>query len=373
SLLRDWVDYQCEHPVLSPNVLNAQGVDVILEPVSFAREKRLTLTNRYLKAHRYLLTDGYNTSPTLGYPCHQLTQLKTLPQRVAVIGRGATVVEWAYALSLRAVVTLILLEPLLLPAEDRDIRRLVEAQLRSLGIEIVFSQDGMRAGSIQFEKNIADVAPLLVNVPCPYDWDGLQLENIEIKSATPIAVNPYLQTCCPQVYVSGGSQGGENRPELTRQETLIALENALFGRRHVMRYDHAFYSIYCLSTIGHWGLTERQARQCYGLDIQIFQASCLPAFSTKVAQTNFCKLIITQGQRIVGVHLMGEGADVVVAALGKSPDLQSISSWAVTNFQPGTLQDAIYQAIAQWKQERWCEGQWRRDWAENWFNFRRSL
>ncbi len=373
SFLQDWVQHQCKYSALSPAVLNHQGIDVILEPASFTRDRHLKLENRYLKASRYLLTDGYNPSSNIaGYPCHQLVQLETLPNRIAVMGHGAAVVEWAYALSFRATVILILLDPVLLPAEDQDIQRLVEAQLRSLGIEIAFGQDDAGADGSRLEGGIADGETLLMHVPMPYDWANLSLENIGISSGTPITVNPYLQTRCPHVYVSGGSQGGENRLELTLQETLIALENALFSRRHVMRYGQAFYSLNLLSTIGHWGVTERQSRRCYGCDVQVFQASCLPQMAAKVAQTNFCKLI-AQGQRIIGLHLMGDGAAGLVAALGKSPDIQTLSRLVMARFQPGTLQDAIYQAIAKWQQTRWQEGQWRRDWAENWFNFRRSL
>ena len=372
AALCDWVYSQCEHSVLSPAALRAQGIDVIIESTSFERERQLKLKNRHLKASRYLLTDGYalSSANVSGLLPHQLIQLEMLPPRIAVIGRGATALEWAYVLSRRSTVTLILLEQSLLPAADADIQRLAEAQLKSLGIQIIFSHNHCDVDEEQLKS--ADV-DLSVVVPQPYAVEELALKSMGVATAgAAIVVNRYLQTHCPQIYVSGGSLGGENRPELTQQETTVALENALFGRRQIIGYEQAFYSIRLLSSIGCWGLTENQARAYYGHGMDIFQASCLPRLAENVAQTNFCKLL-TIGQRIIGVHLMGEGASTLVAAFGQSPCMDTLNRWITIGFEPGTLQDAIYQAVDQWQRSRWSEGQWRRDWAENWFNFRRSL
>ncbi|MFG6099416.1 NAD(P)/FAD-dependent oxidoreductase [Leptolyngbyaceae cyanobacterium CCMR0082] len=370
---RDWVALQCAHTVLSPAALNSQGVDVILEPASFTRGRRLKLANRYLKAKGYLLTDGYATSGPMatGLLCHQLAKLETLPKSIGVIGYGATALEWAYALSHHAKVVLILQDRSLLPAEDEDIQRLAAAQLRSIGVKVIFSHNSPGSDECQFKAEKFNVEQLVI-VPQPYAWETLALSNVGIASDVPMAVNVCLQTQWSQLYVTGSSLGGENRPELTQQEISIALVNALFGRRLTMQYERVLYGINLLSPIGRWGLTERQARRCYGRDVQIFQAFCLPVMAENVAQINFCKLIIL-GQQIIGMHLMGDGAPTLAAALGNKPDMQTLSPWITASFRPGTLLDVIYQAIDQWKHCRWCEGQWRRDGAENWFNFRRSL
>lgn len=361
---------------LTPMGLRTLGIDVVQEPVRFTPQLTLMLENRYLKASRYLLTDGYGSFiPNVaqdGLPCHQLTQLKTIPQHIAVIGSGATAVEWAYALSCVATVTLILPGRSLLPSEDSDIQRLSEVQLKHMGITIVAAEDCLGSGSSPIEAQQVN-ADLLVVVPQTYGWESLRLENVGLTPGhTTIPVNRYLQTSCPQIYVSGGSLGGENRPELTQQETAIALENALFGRRHSVNYGQMFYSIHLLSPIGRWGLTERQARERHGHDVQIFKAACLPMIADQVAQTNFCK-IITLGVQILGLHLMGDGAPALVSNLGDGPTVPTLSQGIAARVKPGTLTDAIHQSIEQWHGSRWCEGQWRRDWAENWFNFRRSV
>ncbi|MEL7507434.1 MAG: FAD-dependent oxidoreductase [Cyanobacteria bacterium J06554_1] len=368
--LRDWFHLQYQSAV-APTVLSSQGIDVILEPARFTPELALTLENRHLKASRYLLTDGYGTSIPHGVqdslPCHQLARLKTLPHHIAIVGSGATAAEWAYALSRFAKVTLMQNGRSLLPAADQDIQRLSQAQLKSVGITLVSLNDCPSTASPQLEAKQVK-ADLLVTVPS-YSWEALRLENVGIEK--PITVNRHLQTTCHQIYASGSSLGGENRPELARQETTIALENALFGKRHTMDYGQTFYAIQLLSPIGHWGLTESQARERHGDEVQICQTACLPAVTDNGAQTNFCKLLI-KGTQILGMHLMGDGAPTLVAALGHRPTMAALSQHMTARVKPGTLHDAIYQAIEQWHNHRWNEGQWRRDWAENWFNFRRS-
>lgn len=371
--LSDWIRYQGEHGRFSPTALQSSGIDVILEPATFTQSRCLRLKNRHLKASHYLLTDGYDTSFAQSdddLMCHQLTRLNIIPERIAVVGDGATAAEWAYALSQVTTVTLISSFDRLLPAEDTDIQRLSEAQFESLGINVVYSPSSVQSRNSEgWARQITH--DLVITIPQACVWHSTGLENLNIPIAMPIAVNRYLQTNCSQVYVSGSSLGGEHRAELTQQETIIALDNALWGRRLMVNYGRACYSIHLLSPIGRWGLTERQARQRYGDDVDIFQASCLPVCAEHSAQVNFCKLIVL-GTQVIGIHLMGEGASTLVSVLGPMPNMHMLNQWAEENFAPGSLQDAIYQATEQWESCLWEEGKWRRDWAENWFNWRRS-
>ena len=367
-----WIRHRCNYPTFSSTTLSAQGVDVISESASFAQRGRLQLDSRSLRASRYLLTDGYALSDLTvnqGLLCGQLTQLETIPERIAVVGYGATALEWAYALSHRATVTLIWRGASPLPAEDHDIQRLAEAQLKGLGIQLLSLSDCLEGRDSQLDAKTLNV-DLLVVVPQSYKWESISLKAVGI-AGEPIPVNCYLQTAHPKIYVSGGSLGGENRAELTCQETSVALENALFKRSRIMQYEQSFYSIELLSPVGRWGLTEYQARQRYGQDIAVVQASSLPLMTNQVCQTNFCKLIV-RGTYLVGVHLMGDGAPNLAAALGSRPRLQTLSRWAMATFESGTLAEAICQAIANLQNQRWQPGQWRRDWTENWLNLRRS-
>ncbi|MEO0868921.1 MAG: FAD-dependent oxidoreductase, partial [Cyanobacteria bacterium J06642_11] len=362
---------------VSTAALRTQGIDVILESASFTRNCHLTLSQCSLKASRYLLTDGYGFSPfRVEKPnkplwCHQLIQLDSLPQKIAIIGSGTSVVEWAYKLSQFAAVSILCNTPDLLPSEDRDIQRLVKVQLQYADIFVHFVSD------LDIEANklpaIVD-AEIAVSVPRPDGPSELALEKLGVSAKKGIKVNRYLQTQSPKLYVTGSCLGGEHNPAITRQETEIALTNALFSRQRPIQYEQITYGMDGGSTMGRWGMTERQANHRCGERVQVFRASCLPLKNEDAAQTNFCKLIVLEN-RLLGIHLLGHGALSLARQFGGSLTMTMLAKRAAKYCEPGTgtLIEAVYGAFSQWEDNRWQPGKWRRDWAENWFNWcRRS-
>lgn len=366
-----WFDGLCKHRSLSPTMLRSEGIDVIVDSASFTQDRYLQIGDRHLRASRYLLTDGYAFAPSLeeGMLCHQLMQLNVLPKIIYIIGSGASVAEWAYGLSHFARVTVLCDAQTLLPAEDLDIQRLVEAQLRTVGITIDFLDSSSDLKSIQ--TAMVGENPLLATVAQTEINRSLNLEYLGISSEATIVVDRYLRTQFPQFYATGSCLGGEHRSALTQQETDLALNNALFDRYQQMSYAGVSYSIDGLSSVGRWGLTERQAERRYGSRTRVFQASCLPVEAEHSAEINFCKLI-TLEKRIIGIHLLGKGASELAKCLGQCLTMPKLAKWVVGHVRTGTVYGAIYTAIAQWENGHWQAGQWRRDWAENWFNWRRS-
>ncbi|MBT9311240.1 FAD-dependent oxidoreductase [Leptothoe kymatousa] len=363
-------EVECRHRPLSPAQLRACGVDVVLAGASFSQTKSLKVEQRHIQASRYLLADGYSFSPSPSGAllCHQLMQLDVLPENITLVGGGAAAVEWAFGLSRFAKVTLLSPQPRLLPAEDGDIERLMAAQLRSLGVAIA-ALDGDFTYAAEQMATMAETGQVVL-VP-QYQVDAsLGMAQLGIEAGD-LSVNAYLQVRqWPQLYAVGACLGGVNRAALAQQEMAIALDNALFNARRPMGYERVFYGIHGLSPVGRWGLTEQQAHHRYGARAVVFKSSCLPV-AEHGGDTNFCKLI-TLGKTLIGIHLMGRGAMDLVSVLARCETMPTLAPWAAGQYRSGTLYQAIYQAIAQWENQRWQPGQWRRDWAENWFNWRRS-
>ncbi|MEM6253658.1 MAG: FAD-dependent oxidoreductase [Cyanobacteria bacterium P01_D01_bin.156] len=371
--MRAWFDALCRYRELDSAMLRVQGIDVILATSQFSVNQHLTVDERPLKATHYLLTDGYEFTATPDFKdslqYYQLMQLDTLPTSIAIIGSGASVVEWAYALNQFTKVNVFCNSPLLLPAEDIDIQRLMEAQLRSVGVTINFVDGDLDNNQL---ATISETESVVLVPKSRLNHKGLSLAQLGVDPDKNIVANCYLQTQFPQLYVTGDCLGGEQRPELTQQETSVALDNALFRRRRPMHYETVSYSIQGVSPLGRWGLTENQARCRYGTRVEVFQASCLPITPSHSAQINFCKLL-TLDNHLIGIHLLGEGASTLTKGFRASLTIPALAKWTVKHVQSGTVYEAIHQAIAQWENNRWQPGKWRRDWAENWFHWRRSL
>ncbi|MEO0539888.1 MAG: FAD-dependent oxidoreductase [Cyanobacteria bacterium P01_A01_bin.105] len=369
-------------PALTLAGLATNGVDVVLGQPRFCAVQPLQLTvgTRCLTARSGLLAlagvpcDAPRPDRLVGprYSPGDFLE-KPVPTRVVLTGQQAAAVEWAAAL-VQQMATVVLLSDRLLPTEDRDIQRLVGVQLRAMGV---------RLGPAALAKP-ADPVLLTPVLPTPVLPTPVLLTDVAPPPLAPLGlpgrlgpgpltVNPYLRTSVPGVYAIGSLLGGENRPGLAQAEAAIAVDNALFWPRRRVRYDRMHYSLTALTPVGRAGLTEQQARQYYA-QVVCYQSGAAAAGITY--GVDFCKLVVAD-RRLVGVHLMGTAAAGAIALL--APYLgQPFSKFAqgfshlsgLADTQGLTLQ--IAQALAQHQDSQWQPGHWRRDWAENWFNWRRS-
>jgi pyruvate/2-oxoglutarate dehydrogenase complex dihydrolipoamide dehydrogenase (E3) component len=318
-----------------------------------------------------------------------LGQRETLPPRLALIGGAqATAVEWAQGLRQHGIeVTLILDQDRFLPAEDPDLRRLISAQLAALGIPLlprsqidkIEPQDGVVHLWVGDRCFTVD-ALVAAGVGQPrVEAMGLDAMGI-VHHPGGILVNARLQTSHPRVYAAGSVLGGEDRLALALPEVQVAVLNALFWPGRQMPYQHAAYGLETLPEVGRVGLTEPQARRLYGEDVQIFQGSAVPLSPTTAV--DFCKLISQPNGRLLGAHLIGEGAIALAQMLAVGLK-QGLTVDAIVKDRPlgavvtqpavsHTLAGVLHQAADQKRQQQWHIGAWRRDWAENWFNWRRS-
>ncbi|NEP18089.1 MAG: NAD(P)/FAD-dependent oxidoreductase [Leptolyngbya sp. SIO4C1] len=368
----------------SAAAIAALGVDVITGEAQFLAGNRpqLQVPHRCLSARAYLLATGPIRPPIEGQTLSpaQLLQLTQPPQTVALLGARAAEIEWAFALS-AANIQVRLLAERCLPAEDTDIQRLLRHQLMAVGVvlnpidklEKIKSLDQQTQLWIEGTPTSVDH---LLSLPNHRAWVaqldlaavGLSLDRGRLK------VNRWLQTAHPRIYAVGALLGGEDRPVLAELEAQAAVQNALFWRRRRLTYRAVTYGLQGLSEVGRAGLSEQQARSRYGSDrLQIVSASALPPANSQYA-VNFCKLISLDSHQIIGMHLMGNGAIGLAAALGLSLRQRrlTVTSLAEQPAAPQTLAALVQQTASQLQQRRWQVGQWQRDWAENWFNWRRS-
>ena len=92
----------------------------------------------------------------------------------------------------------------------------------------------------------------------------------------------------------------------------------------------------------------------------------------------YCKLVWV-GDRLRGVHLLGEGAEDLACLLSKwiGKPTADLSDGSLSG---QGLVKLVFDCVGRWQghslgvsqQSHWQIGHWRRDWAENWFNWRRS-
>ena len=258
----------------------------------------------------------------------------------------------------------------------------MQAQLEADGIRILLQahiNDIQPANAdtlirVNEETLLAD-AILIASQPTPR-LSGLNLETVGVQwNRQGILVNQRLQTTRPRIYACGSALGGYSLSAIARCEAQIALKNALFFPRKAVDYQCLPYAFFTTPEVGRLGLTEAQAKHRYGEAVWVLKEPFKTVDKAQMLNriTGFCKLIGHQDGEILGAHIVGTQAGELVQSIALAMN-QGVTIGTMSQFPaiPTTLSTVITQAADHWRQHQWRIGGWRRDWAENWFNWRRS-
>ncbi len=405
-----------QNPSLSPAAMNVSGIDVVMEmPERLSRQLVVTTATRRLKARGILAAfgtvplpiwgdDRLSSSPTGIDP---LLRASALPEEITVWGDSGEAVMWAEALCLMGS-RVRLVSDRFLRFEDADVRRLVRSSLGgaspspliTIGVSIIPSSDVLKKTNVN-RQALADSSLLLgQGQPALVLPDFIHAPTQERSYAdhqghgkTYLLSNERLQTSHPRVFACGSLISGFPMSEaIAKAEAQVAVRNALFLPTRKMRYRTIPESYHRFARVG---LTPRFAREGlplsegdppleglrhrgYGNDFDAWAVwTASSPNSTDLSRTNplpsFCKLICYEG-RLQSVHLLGDGAGELIKPMAAMIGKPVTSLMSVVDCSPmvGGLADLVKVAVGRSKESQWQPGHWRRDWAENWFNWRRN-
>ncbi|HIK44952.1 MAG TPA: NAD(P)/FAD-dependent oxidoreductase [Leptolyngbyaceae cyanobacterium M65_K2018_010] len=381
------------YPHLGLESLAAKGVDVVVGPGQFSRKPRLVFAtaDRVLRARGFVLCPNTQVSvpsvPGLAETPYttldRLGQWTQPPEDLVILGRSPEAIALAQLLSWRGTrVTLVTRGDRLLPSEDGDISIFIESLLRAAGVDlrlgVTLKQVTYRHG---FSLDLATGGPLqashlwLATNRQP-DVEGLNLEALGLPPPWPhLPVNDQLHTSHPRVFVCGPALGGYWAEATDHQDVAVALRNALYlPWRRMTRLGRLGY----LATVpgfARLGLTGTQAERWYGsaaLVLQIPFGETLAAHF-KADTTGFCRWVLHRDGRLLGAQICGPHAEDLIQTVGlilaQNLPLQHIHRLPRL---PQSHGEILHRMLDAWQHYRWRPGTWRRDWAENWFNWRRS-
>ena len=377
--------------------LMVQGVDVVAEQGQLVGDRPLQVEtpSRHLTTRALLLATGNVPRPpaisgleSVSYETpERVLQREILPQSVIVLGCSPTALMLCQILRRwERPVTLVTSKSSLLSQEDPDVSRWIMAQLRAEGVQLWLKTPvkTINAGPADpphqsgVALHLADetiTATALIVAAAGPSTAGMNLAHF-IDDCSFLGVNGYLQTSHPRIYACGSVLGGYEMSAIARQEARIAVTNALFWNRQTIDYCNLPYDLLTQPEMARVGLTEPQARRRYGQEDLL--VSRQPLYENPKAQwlestIGFCKIVAHRSGPILGVHGVGPEANEWVQTLAglmiqKTP-WQTIANQGTI---PHSLHEVLRQTVQQWECDRWKPGQWRRDWAENWCNWRRS-
>jgi dihydrolipoamide dehydrogenase len=196
--------------------------------------------------------------------------LPSLPKSIAVVGAGASGVEIASAyIRYGTEVTLVEMLPQILPAEDKDVVRVVERIFKKQGINVLTGNpiSDVEVGSKSVKAKVGDES-LEVEYLCIAggrgpDTEALGLEAAGVKAADDgkVEIDEFQRTSNPKVFAIGDLVRGPALAHKAQEEGVVAAETIAEAPTHPINPDLVAGATFCHPQVASVGLTEAQAKE----------------------------------------------------------------------------------------------------------------
>jgi len=248
------------------------------------------------------------------------------PRKIAVVGAGASGSEIASAYHrLGTEVILIEMLPQILPAEDKDIAKVVERVFKKEGIEISTGAPvenvEVGEGSVKFTygDKSAEVDYLCVAGGRGPDTEALNLAaaGVELEERGKIKVDPYGQTTNPKVYAIGDLVNKKALAHKAEEEGVVAVEKAAGVETHPVDQDQLVGATFTHPQVASIGLTEQAAKDA-GFEVRTGRQKISGEGAGTVYddKDGIVKLVVdARYGEVLGAHIVGNRACDMIAEL----------------------------------------------------------
>jgi dihydrolipoamide dehydrogenase len=259
--------------------------------------------------------------------------LPELPQRIVVVGAGASGAEIASAYG-RFGTDVILVEMLdqVLPAEDKDVAKVVERAFKKQNIDVVLGTkvENVEAGKdsvkVKYGDTDAEVDYLCIAGGRGPDTDALNLSEakVETEENGQIKIDDHQRTSNDKVFAIGDLVRGPALAHKASEEGVVAVETIAGQRTHPLDVDAIPAATFCQPQVASFGLTEAQAKDA-GRDIKIgkFQLGGVGAGTVYDDRQGIVKIVAdAEYGEILGAHIVGNVACDMISELVDTKELE---------------------------------------------------
>jgi len=252
--------------------------------------------------------------------------LPEVPKKIAVVGAGASGAEIASAYArFGTEVLLIEMLPQILPAEDKDIAKVVERVFKKQGIEVSTGApvENVEAGEgsvkLTYGDKSAEVDYLCIAGGRGPDTEGLGLAEagVELEENGKVKVDGYQQTTNPKVYAIGDLVNAKALAHKASEEGVVAVEKAAGVETHAVDQDLMVGATFCHPQVASVGLTEAAAKEA-GHEIKVGKQKIAGEGAGTVYddKDGLVKLVVdAKYGEVLGAHIVGNRACDMIAEL----------------------------------------------------------
>ncbi len=314
------------------------------------------------EAKNILVATGVVTRQMPGFPFNgssvigskQAMVLAEQPKDIIIIGAGAIGIEFAYFFNAFGTkVTVIEMQPNILPVEDTEVSQTLEKSLAKQGINLLTSTKVEKAETTNKGVKItvsgkkdevleASIALVAIGVS-PLLPGGLK---IELTDKGSIKTGDRYETNIKGVYAAGDIIGPPWLAHVASYEAIQAVEG-MFGESEPKRVTLFPGCTYCHPQVASTGLTERAAKE-QGIKYKIGKFPFMASGKALAVgdSEGFVKLIIGEKHgEIIGAHIIGADATEMIAELGLAMNLEATyEELGGTIHAHPTLSEAVMEA-----------------------------
>jgi dihydrolipoamide dehydrogenase len=248
------------------------------------------------------------------------------PKKIAVVGAGASGAEIASAYG-RYGTEVILIEMLdqILPAEDKDMARVVERAFKkqnitiSTGTPVENVKAGKNSVNLSYGDESAEVDYLCIAGGRAPDTEALNLDEAGVKTGDGgrIEIDEWQRTSSEKVYAVGDLVRGAALAHKAMEEGVVAVERIAGADTHPVDVELVPGATFCHPQVASVGMTEAQAKEA-GKEIKVgkFKLGGVGAGAVYDDRDGLVKLVADQQYgEILGAHVVGNRACDMIAEL----------------------------------------------------------
>jgi dihydrolipoamide dehydrogenase len=252
--------------------------------------------------------------------------LPALPKSIAVVGAGASGAEIASAyIRYGTDVTLIEMLPQILPAEDKDVVRVVERIFKKQGINILTGtpvsdvEPGAKSVKAKVGDEAIEVEYLCIAGGRAPDTEGLGLDAAGVKTGDGgrVEIDEYQRTSNPKVYAIGDLVRGPALAHKAQEEGVVAAETIAGASTHPINPDLVPGATFCHPQVASVGMTEQQAKDA-GKDVKVgrMKLGGVGASAVYDDRDGVVKIVAdSEYGEILGAHVVGNRACDMISEL----------------------------------------------------------
>ena len=249
------------------------------------------------------------------YDSTGILNLKTMPERVTIIGGGVIGCEFAcFFANLDIPVTVIEMLPEICPAVDPEVAKVLRQDLEGRGVTFYLgaSVKSITPKVVQFEtakgpeEVPAGVVLTATGRSCNVQDLGLEAAGVDFDRRG-VRVDDKCATNVPGVYAVGDVTGRQWLAHAASRMGEVVVHN-LCGRPDRMRYDAIPGVVYTTPEVATVGLTEAMARE-RGIPIKTAKRPMVASgryLAEHSGGKGFCKVVVhAETKALLGVHMVG--------------------------------------------------------------------